>query len=64
MATEKNLIKLEKDIRVKMMNIKSGKLTPAESGIGKSINLMKSFDEPLYDTLMKEYKEVLNKLKK
>ena len=64
MATEKNLIRLEKDIRVKMMNIKSGKLTPAESGIGKSINLMKSFDEPLYNTLMIEYKTILSTLKK
>lgn len=64
MATEKNLIRLEKDIRVKMMNIKSGKLTPAESGIGKSINLMKSFDESLYNTLMIEYKTILSTLKK
>ena len=63
MATEKNLIKLEKEIRVKMMNIKSGKLTPAESGIGKMINLMKTLDEPLYERILTEYKSILQSLK-
>jgi len=63
MAKEKDIIKLEKEIRVKMMNIKSGKVLPKDSGIGKLINLMKSFDEPLYDKTMVEYKEVLNALK-
>lgn len=59
MASEKNIIKLEKEIRVKMIQIKNGKITPAESGIGKFINLMKSIDEPLYDKLMAEYKTIL-----
>lgn len=63
MATEKNLIKLEKEIRVKMMNIKSGKLTPAESGIGKMINLMKTLDEPLHERILTEYKSILHSLK-
>ena len=62
MATEKNIIKLEKEIRVKMMNIKSGKLLPKDSGIGKLINLMKAIDEPLYDSIMEEYKKVLKNL--
>mgnify|MGYP006330699093 CR=1 FL=1 len=63
MATEKNIIKLEKEIRVKMINIKSGKLLPKDSGIGKLINLMKGIDEVLYDSLMTEYKLVLKNLK-
>lgn len=62
MSTEKNLIKLEKEIRVKMMNIKSGKLLPKDSGIGKLINLMKAIDKPLYDSIMEEYKKVLKNL--
>lgn len=63
MASEKNIMKLEKEIRVKMMNIKSGKITPSESGIGKLINLMKSIDEPLHDSIMVEYREALKKIK-
>lgn len=61
MANEKNIIKLEKDIRSKMMQIKSGKLTPKDSGIGRSINLMKTIDEPLFDKLMIEYKDIILK---
>ncbi len=63
MASEKDLIRLEKEIRVKMMNIKSGKLLPKDSGIGKMINLMKSFDEALYEKIMTEYKSVLLSIK-
>ena len=63
MASEKDLVKLEKEIRNKMMNIKSGKLLPKDSGIGRMINLMKSFDEPLYEKIMTEYKQILQNLK-
>ena len=59
MASEKELIKLEKEIRNKMIQIKNKKLTPAESGIGKLINLMKKFDEPLFDKLISDYKKIL-----
>ena len=62
MSKEKNIIKLEKEIRVKMINIKSGKLLPKDSGIGKLINLMKGVDEPLYDSILDEYKLVLKNL--
>ena len=62
MASERDLIRLEKEIRVKMMNIKSGKLLPKDSGIGKMINLMKSFDEPLYEKIMSEYKSILTSI--
>lgn len=63
MSNERNLIKLEKEIRTKMMQIKSGKLLPKDSGIGKLINLMKALDEPLSLEIIEEYKGILAKLK-
>jgi len=63
MKNEKNLIKLEKEIYQKIIQIKSGKLLPKDSGIGKMINLMKTLDEPTYDKLLKEYKSALSVLK-
>jgi hypothetical protein len=63
MATEKELIKLEKEIRSKMIQIKNKKITPAESGIGKLINLTKKLDEPLFDKLMFDYKKILSELR-
>jgi len=59
MATEKELNKLETSIRNKMHRIKKGTLTPKASGIGREINLMKSFDEILFNKLMNEYKLIL-----
>jgi hypothetical protein len=46
------------------MQIRSGKVLPQDSGIGKSINLMKAIDEPLYDKLMAEYKKILKNINK
>ena len=63
MGNEKNLLKLEKEIRIKMISIKSGKVEPKDSGIGKLINLMKSLDEPLYENIMNEYKSILSNKK-
>lgn len=63
MRNEKNLLRLEKEIRVKMINIKNGNLTPKDSGIGKLINLLKGLDEPLYNSTMEEYKKILSNLK-
>ena len=62
MGRESNLIRLEKEIRVKMINIKSGKLTPKDSGIGKLINMLKALDEPLYNSTMDEYKKILKNI--
>lgn len=53
--------KLEKQIRGKFLAIKIGKETPATSGIGKLINQMKNVDEPLYLTLLEEYKSLIKK---
>lgn len=63
MKNEKNLIKLEKEIYQKIIQIKSGRLLPKDSGIGKMINLMKTLDEPTYDKLLQEYKSTLSSLK-
>jgi hypothetical protein len=63
MAREKDIIRLEKEIRGKFLQLKLKKVTPAESGIGRLLNLMKAFDEPLFDELMKEYKVILANLK-
>jgi hypothetical protein len=59
MAKERDLIRLEKEIKSKMDQIKNKKLTPSESGIGKLLNLIKSFDEPLFEKLISEYKKIL-----
>jgi hypothetical protein len=59
MKNEKHLINLEKEIRAKMMQIKSGKVIPAQSGIGKLINLLKPFDEVLYTQILEQYKQIL-----
>jgi len=46
-----------------MAQIKNKKLTPSESGIGKLLNLIKSFDEPLFEKLISEYKKILTDIK-
>jgi hypothetical protein len=60
--SEANLVKLEKLIRVKMIGIKNKSSTPKDSGIGKLINMMKGLDETLYDSILKEYKNILSSL--
>lgn len=64
MATERDLIRLEKEIKSKMIQIKNRKLTPVESGIGRLLNMMKSFDEPLFEKLITEYKDILKLINK
>jgi len=61
---ERNLIKLEKEIKTKMIQIKNGKISPKDSGIGTLINLMKTLDEVLYTSLLADYKVVLSSIKK
>lgn len=63
MAKERDLIRLEKEIKTKMGGIKNKKMTPSESGIGKLLNLMKSFDQPLFEKLISEYKKILTDIK-
>ena len=53
--------RIEKNIRNKMSQIDSGELTPAKSNIGKQFTKLKDLDEPLWETLIQEYKEILQK---
>lgn len=59
MATEKEIQKLEREIFIKMMSIKSGKVSPKDSGIGKLFNILKGVDEVSYEKHLSEYKEIL-----
>lgn len=63
MASERDLIRLEKEIKSRMVQIKNRKMTPSESGIGKLINMMKNFDQALYEKIMTDYKQILTNLK-
>jgi hypothetical protein len=53
---------LEKKIKTLFIQIKSGKITPKDSGIGKWLNNMKEIDEPTYNVLLNQYKEILKGL--
>ena len=63
MASERELIRLEKEIKLKMIAIEKKTLLPKDSGIGKLLNLLKAIDEPLFDKLMSDYKRILSTLK-
>ncbi len=63
MASERDLIRLEKEIKSRMIQIKGRKITPADSGIGKLINMLKPLDEALFEKIMVEYKQILQNLK-
>jgi hypothetical protein len=52
---------IEKNIKTKMYSIKVGSITPKESGIGIQFTKLKTLDEVSYETLLKEYKKILNK---
>lgn len=56
---EKILKLIEKKILSGIADIKNGIKTPAEAKLGKLLNSLKSLDEPLYEELMKKYKEIL-----
>ena len=61
---EKQLIILEKQIRGKMHAIKNKLVTPKDSGIGILMNKMKLVDEPMYESLLKEYVEIYKNFNK
>ena len=54
---------LERKIKTLLLQIKSGKITPEESGVGKWINNMRTIDEPTHDILLSQYKAILGGLK-
>jgi hypothetical protein len=51
---------LEKKIRGCFISIKNGK-SPKDTNIGKYINKLKGINEPLYLSLLDEYKKILAK---
>ena len=58
------LKEIEKKIRGKMLGIRTGKIKKEGSGIGSLFIDLKKIDEPLYDSLMTEYKTILDNIKK
>lgn len=54
---------IERNINSKMKQIKSGKITMAESNIGGQFNRLKDLDEASYEKLIKEYAQMINDMK-
>jgi hypothetical protein len=50
---------IERNIKVKIKQIKSGEVTPQESRIGVQFNKLKSLDEASYENLIQEYKRAV-----
>ena len=61
--TEKDIIKLERNIDAKIKKIGNKTLTPKESKIGTLFKLLGEVDEVSYIRRMNNYKNVLKKLK-
>ena len=59
MNNERLLKRAEKEIRIGIKAISNGYKAPKEASIGKMLNVLKLFDEPLYLELMKDYKKAL-----
>ena len=57
--TERELIKLEAQIRSKMKDIKERKVSLKDSGIGGLMNTLKKVDEASYDRILPEYKKMV-----
>jgi len=54
---------LEKKIRGKFIGLRNGTETPATCGIATLLNKMKGINEPFYDSLLLEYKNILENIK-
>ena len=57
--TERELIKLEASIRIKMEEIKKQRVSLKDSGIGGLMNSLKKVDEALYEKILPEYKKMV-----
>lgn len=58
--TERELRKLEGTIRSKMEDLRKRRVTLKDSGIGSLMNLLKKVDEPLYEKILPEYKQLVS----
>lgn len=56
--TERELIKLEATIRMKMDDIRKQRVSLKDSGIGGLMNTLKKMDPALYDKIFPEYKKM------
>jgi hypothetical protein len=61
--TERELIKLEANIRKKMDDIRNQRVSLKDSGIGGLMVMLKKVDEALYDRMMPEYKKMVAETK-
>jgi hypothetical protein len=57
--TERDLIKLEANIRNKMEDIRRQRVSLKDSGIGSLMNMLKKADEALYEKILPEYKKMV-----
>jgi hypothetical protein len=57
--TDRELIKLEASIRVKMEEIKKQRVSLKDSGIGGLMNMLKKADEAAYERILPEYKKMV-----
>ena len=62
--TDREVIKLEANIRSKMEGIKAGKFSVKDSGIGMLLNNLKVADVASYEKMFTNYKALLLELKK
>ena len=59
----KHIRQIEKNIKVKMKQIKKGDITIEDSKIGLQFNRLKDLDEASYEGLLKEYMKLTKDLK-
>lgn len=57
--TERELIKLEATIRIKMEEIKKQRVSLKDSGIGSLMVALKKVDEALYEKILPDYKKMV-----
>ena len=57
--SEKDLRRLEANIRTKMEEIKKQRVSLKDSGIGSLMNMLKKADEALYEKILPEYKKMV-----
>lgn len=61
--TDRDVIKLEASIRLKMEEIKKMRVTLKDSGIGGLMNMLKKADEAAYEKMLPHYKKMVADLK-
>lgn len=54
--TDREVRKLEAQIRMKMEDIKAKRVTLKDSGIGSLMNMLKKADEAAYEKILPDYK--------